>query len=587
MSRALTRRSLSWLRLALLGATWLASLVLPRRDVVVQVVAAQAPARDPGEVPATTPTSGPPIGWRAAAVRTLPSHYYSFRAAMRRPGPSPTTTRCGDRELLIANGYDHTPQHLARVALRPAGDGCVPEAHPYAWSPRALHYSDVAAADFDRDGKDEIVVAAFAEVGGRMHTGGVYVIGGDDPWRVDPPALSIGDGDGYAPSSVAIGDLDADGLLDLVVGTFWRGPRGAGRDVKHVRGDELDGPTLWFRGLDPVSLTFAPPHELGPRGVIDVHLADLDRDGALDVITSGTTVTLRFGPDLHHTHELPVGGDRGLAVAPAVDVAWSTESGLALIAFTTSCFSAAECASGPVSFGVGIWAVHADREPREVAFWSTEEVPAPVRFVSLGAGVDHDLPALLIGVMTEPVADHGGPVIGRPYLGPLGVVGGEPLVLPATTIDTALSFGTTDDDRRGGAPLERLALRVPSPARPMASAIVPWAHPRDARRVTERVTGARSVLTYTGSAEVLGAVVHTSDHTHVPIHHVPGDSHVSLATPGAAALADGTLSVTWQVVDRPGLVITSACPAAGAAAGTLFVKPPEPARGSRDARWRE
>lgn len=584
MSHAPLRRSLSWLRLALLGATWLAGLVLPRRDViVVQGIAAQATARA-GDTPARGPTAGPAIGWRAAAARALPSHYYSFRAAARRLGPRPTSDRCADRELLIANGYDHTPQHLARIAFRAAGDACVPAAHPYAWSPRALHYSDVAIADFDRDGEDEIVVTAFAEVGGRMHTGGVYVIGGADPWRSDPPALALDDDDGHAPSSVAIGDLDADGRLDLVVGTFWRGPRGAGRDVKHVRGAELDGPTLLFRGGDPRALDFARATSLAPRGVIDVHLADVDRDGALDIVTAGRVVTILFGPDLSEARELPLGDEPGVAVAPSIDVAWSARHDAALIAFTASCLSAEECARAEGARGVALWIVGPDREVRRVASWATAEVPAPLRFAALGAGDERevsDLPDLVVGVMNEPISDGASAIVGRPWLGPLGLVGGSPLVLSAGSLDAALSVMADPDEAPADDAFERLALRAPAPTQPMASAIVPWADPSDARPVVQHLARARPVLTYTGPGEVVGAEVRTLEGAPVPVHHVAGDAHVSLAIPVDDALARGGLVVTWRVVERPHLIITSACPVAGSAAGTLFVRPPERARRSR------
>lgn len=572
MSRAITRRSLSWLRLALLGATWLAGLALPRRDVIVQVVAAQAPARDPGDAPSPEPSSGPPVGWRAAAVRTLPSHYYSFRAAVRRLGPS--SGRCADRELLIANGYDHTPQHLARVAFRPAGDACVPEAHPYAWSPRALHYSDVAVADFDRDGRDEIVVAAFAEVGGRMDTGGVYVIGGDDPWRSDPAALALDDDDGYAPSNVAIGDLDADGRLDLIVGTFWRGPRGAGRDIKHVRGDEIDGPTLWFRGLDPISLTFAPPIELGPRGAIDVHLADLDRDGTLDVIIGGRTVTLLFGPDLRDARELPVSDGRGFLVASSVDVTWAGDRMEAWIAHSVSCLSAAECERPNGAFGVALWGLASDRgAPRRIGFWSSRAVISPVRFAHLSSGATPDL---IVGVMNETLPASAAAVIGRPYLGALGLAGGLPRVLPGDVLEAASDM---DEFTPVRGELEQLRLRTPTAAWPMASSIVTWGDPREARTVHETRHAAR-LIDYDGPGELGGAEVRTRGGELLPVHHVPGDAHVSLAGPFVPAQADDELDVAWQVIDRPHLVITSACPVAGAAAGTLFIKPPDRGRGS-------
>ena len=64
----------------------------------------------------------------------------------------------------------------------------------------------------------------------------------------------------------------------------------------------------------------------------------------------------------------------------------------------------------------------------------------------------------------------------------------------------------------------------------------------------------------------------------VPSQLVPGDAHVSIAPrPGRE------VTVTWHVVARPHLIVTSACPLAGPAAGTLFIKPPERVRRSHAA----
>jgi len=580
MSSPLSHRARpTLLRLTLLGAAWLVSFALPRRDVVVHVTSAGI--ANGSDATATGDDDAPPrivSSWHAAAVRTLASDHYSFRAAVRRTGSGPRSDSCADRELLIVNGYDHAPQYLARIAFRGAGASCVPETEPFAWSPRALHYSDVAVADFDRDGHDEIVVSAFAEVGGRMDTGGVYVVAGHDPWRVDPPTLSLDDDDGFAPSSVVVGDVDGDGLLDVMVGSFWRGPRGAGRDVKHLRGDELDGPTLMFRGLETRPLTFAPPRTLGPRGVIDVHLADVDRDGALDLIAAGRVVTIAYGPDFVDAQDLPLDEGGGFVVAPSVDVAWSADRPEALIAVAASCFSVDECARDRGAHGLALWAVSRDRgEPRRLGFWPSGGVPSAVRFTNLSGSRASDM---IVGVLTEGTGAPAQAVIGRPYLGALGLVGGAPLVLAADVIDEVAESGVDSSGRA----LDELRIRTPSVALPMATSIVPWGDPRAAHVVHEARRATR-VLTYAGRGEIVGAAVHTRAGRVVPVHHVPGDAHVSLATPRDASLEGAEVVVSWRVVERPNLIITSACPVAGAAAGTLFIAPPEPARGSRDARW--
>jgi len=569
------------LRLAFLAAAWFASALESRHETIVrarpEVTAAPVDAvgAASGNGSATSVAQ-----WQAAGIRTLASDHHSFGAAVRRLAAS-RDDDCAARELLVVNGYDHVPQYLARIALRMAGGRCVPESSPRRWSPRALHFSDVAVADFDDDGRDELVVSSFAEADGRMHTGSVRVVAGGDPWLVDPPALEIPRGEGFAPASVAVGDVDGDGRLDLVVGSVWGGALGAGRDVKHLRGSEIDGPTFVFRGTGP-AVDFALPDLLRPRGVIDVKLADVDLDGALDVVTAGRELSVSSGPDFADVGLLAAGMDPHV-VAWGVDVAFMSDRGHALIAFTTSCFSGDECALAGVAdpaFGVSLWAIatrrsssEAARDERLVGFWSTPGIPSPVRF----ADVDDDaMPDLIVGLMSMP--NEVGllmPVVGRPWLGPLGLAGAAPLVLPGVAFAAGDALGAW----------QALAIRAPTPAFPMTSAIVPYAEARDAHAVVQlapagRATGQR-VLTYEGPGQVIGAELRAPDGELVPLHHVPGDSHVSLASPLPAMVGD--LTVTWQVARHPHLILTSACPLAGAAAGTLFIKPPERVRGSHGA----
>lgn len=127
--------------------------------------------------------------------------------------------------------------------------------------PRAL-----AVGDVNQDGKPDVLVTL-------LYTGALSVFPGVGNFRFQPEIqVSLrpaGENRALEPRSLALGDLNKDGKVDLVVGA-------AGIDALVVLLGEGDGrfssPVPYFVGNFP----------------LDVHLADLNRDGNLDAVTANS-----------------------------------------------------------------------------------------------------------------------------------------------------------------------------------------------------------------------------------------------------------------------------------------------------------
>ncbi len=153
--------------------------------------------------------------------------------------------------------------------------------------------ADVATADLDGDGYLDIVVSR-----GAPHApgGNVNVLWGGPQVMPRPTAwVSGGPDETQLYSRIAIGDVDADGCLDIAVGRL--------HEPKKFERDFLGGVDVFF-GQQAQSGTASCERRFGAYelvddepgiGVTDVRLADLDLDGLMDLAVARTNSLENYG----------------------------------------------------------------------------------------------------------------------------------------------------------------------------------------------------------------------------------------------------------------------------------------------------
>lgn len=208
-------------------------------------------------------------------------------------------------------------------------------------------YSPAALGDLDGDGKLDIVIGIDVPI---AQEGGVYALKGDGTqlsgWPVKPAKVGADKG---IRAAVALGDLDKDGKLDVVVGgkdgsiyafkadgrLMWEKPTGAPIYASPVLGDiDKDGflevvdansngqlYALNHDGLD----RWAAPVQIGQgttQKEIPLALADLDGDGNLEIVANGINEKRVYAIRANGTQlwatDLPLPQPVNLTTAPTV-----------------------------------------------------------------------------------------------------------------------------------------------------------------------------------------------------------------------------------------------------------------------------
>lgn len=146
---------------------------------------------------------------------------------------------------------------------------------PAVSSPIVASVMAVGVGDFNRDGKLDLAVA------GTHTTDGVYVLLGNGDGTFSAPAIFPA---GVSPSSIAIADLNHDGVLDLVLGNYISNAQG----IVSVLLGSGDG-------------TFASPLSFAVgKHTTSVAVGDFNADGKPDIVATnflsgGVTVLLGNG----------------------------------------------------------------------------------------------------------------------------------------------------------------------------------------------------------------------------------------------------------------------------------------------------
>ena len=173
---------------------------------------------------------------------------------------------------------DATANRAPRTAVRPKANAPVnPLFLPTVTYPSGGYFSaSVAVADFNRDGKLDLVVAIVNAVG-------VLLGNGDGTFQ---PVVVYNDG-GYTANAVIVADLNGDGIPDLVEGSSGGGSNG-------------EGAVFVFLGNGDGTFQTGVAYDSGGNEVRSVAVADLNGDGHPDIVlgncaSTGSTACLGRG----------------------------------------------------------------------------------------------------------------------------------------------------------------------------------------------------------------------------------------------------------------------------------------------------
>ena len=142
-------------------------------------------------------------------------------------------------------------------------------------APQAFDSTDtsLALADVNHDGHQDLVINGTVVPQDAQNGPDVYLGDGRGGWTAAPTGLKVLN---VAGPGLAVGDLDADGHLDIIAGGNELGELESGYGL------------FWFRGDGKGGWRLVEESGLPAQGLnrpYCIALADLDRDGAVDIVT--------------------------------------------------------------------------------------------------------------------------------------------------------------------------------------------------------------------------------------------------------------------------------------------------------------